>query len=393
MRADDRHNASQLRDRLGRAGGTEWVELAALRTWFGGKRLSTARRHQIAAALAAARIDVYPPLVGRSGSEKVRLEVLAGEEPPPGAGLRVKRAWTRLHARLLTPLGAAVGLAASVATLGGVFVALTAGGASPPGRMGGEAQRGGCRVYDQRAHDRGRCCSRPRCRTGAELRAPAPRPLAASRSAWPRECRSRHWRDQHVSVTVGRAACAGDRRRHRCVWRTRGRPSEHTAAAGFLSEPCRAAFGGRSRRRVRLRGSDHAAIRPCCQPPSSSTSPGRAHPTHGSLRASLHRSGVLPAPLPSPRGARFALRATPRAQPGRSCANTAAARQHRRSAGPCRRCSPRLLAGQQRRRYAYARRAWHGRRRLRGRARALPSRTDLIFSPRFSAARLCDCAS
>jgi len=69
MRRDDLHSATELRDRLVRAGGAEWVELRALHSWFGGSRLSTARKRKITAALVAARIDVCPPLLKLSGSD------------------------------------------------------------------------------------------------------------------------------------------------------------------------------------------------------------------------------------------------------------------------------------------------------------------------------------
>lgn len=138
MRRGDLHNASELRARLKRAGGTEWVELTALRTWFGGKRLSSARRRQVAAALAAERIDVYPPLLGRPVPQRLRLEVLLDEEAPPGSRRRVRQVWVRLRARLLTPLGAGITLAASMATLSAAFVALTTGGPPAPGRMSGD---------------------------------------------------------------------------------------------------------------------------------------------------------------------------------------------------------------------------------------------------------------
>jgi hypothetical protein len=138
MRRGDLHKASELRARLKRTGGTEWVELTALRAWFGGKRLSIARRRQIAATLAAERIDVYPPLPGRPAPQRVRLEVLPDEQVLPGSRRRVQGLWAQLPARLLTPLGAGIGLAASMATLGGTFVAITAGGPPAPGRMSGD---------------------------------------------------------------------------------------------------------------------------------------------------------------------------------------------------------------------------------------------------------------
>jgi len=50
----------------------------------------------------------------------------------------VEDAWRRVRAGLLTPLGAAIGLAASLATLGGAIVALTPGGRVVPMRMAGD---------------------------------------------------------------------------------------------------------------------------------------------------------------------------------------------------------------------------------------------------------------
>jgi tetratricopeptide (TPR) repeat protein len=138
MRRSDLHNASELRARLERAGSAEWIELRALRIWFGGKRLSTARRRRIAAALTIERIDVYPPLLGRPAPKRVRLEVLPDEQALPASRRRALNVWGRIRTRLLTPLGAGVTLAASVATLGAALVALTADGPPAPGRMSGD---------------------------------------------------------------------------------------------------------------------------------------------------------------------------------------------------------------------------------------------------------------
>jgi tetratricopeptide (TPR) repeat protein len=137
MRRGDLHNASELRARLERAEGAEWIELRALRIWFGGKRLSRARRRRIAAALTAERIDFYPSFLGRPVPKKVRLEVLPDEQALRGSGRRALDVWARIRNRLLTPLGAGITLAASVATLGAVLVALTADGPAP-GRMSGD---------------------------------------------------------------------------------------------------------------------------------------------------------------------------------------------------------------------------------------------------------------
>src|SRR5436305_13075042 len=91
MRRRDLHNASELRARLERAGGAEWVELRALRTWFGGRRLSRARRRRIAAALKVERIDAYPPRPPNVSAHRLRrwrrARPLSGDrEPAAGAG-------------------------------------------------------------------------------------------------------------------------------------------------------------------------------------------------------------------------------------------------------------------------------------------------------------------
>jgi hypothetical protein len=137
MRRGDLHRAGELRIRLERAGGAEWVELTALRSWFGGKRLSKARRHRIMAALLAERIDVSPSLLDRPVPERVRLEVLPDQKPLPGSRPRVRAAWIWLRANLFTPVGAAVGFAASVVTLGLLLLTLTAT-QPPPARMSGD---------------------------------------------------------------------------------------------------------------------------------------------------------------------------------------------------------------------------------------------------------------
>jgi hypothetical protein len=138
MSRSDLQNATELRTRLERAGRPEWVELTALRAWFGGKRLSSARRRQIAAALATEHIDVSPPLQRRPKPRRVRLEALPRDEFPAGLRQRAKEVWARLRIRLLTPLGALITLAASVVTLGGLIAALTAGGPTVPARMAGD---------------------------------------------------------------------------------------------------------------------------------------------------------------------------------------------------------------------------------------------------------------
>lgn len=70
----------------------------------------------------------------------LRTVILAPEVRWFESGLRrrAQKAWARLRSRLLTPLGAGLGLAASLATLVGTFVALTAGGPPAPGRMSGD---------------------------------------------------------------------------------------------------------------------------------------------------------------------------------------------------------------------------------------------------------------
>lgn len=138
MRRGDLQNARELRARLKRSGGTEWVESGELRTWFGGKRLSRARRHRIASALAAQRIDVYPPLLDRRAPQRVRLEALPDEEAPSAARQHAQHAWGRVRVKLLSPLGAAITLAASVVTLIAGFLALSANAPPGPGRMSGE---------------------------------------------------------------------------------------------------------------------------------------------------------------------------------------------------------------------------------------------------------------
>lgn len=138
MRSGDRHNAGELRARLVRAGGAEWVELTALRSWFGGKRLSRARRRRIMAALVAERIDVCPSLLDRPVPGTVRLEALPDEEPVARSRRRVKDMWAWLRDKLFTRVGAAFGFAASVVTIGGVLLALAAGGPPPPSRMAGD---------------------------------------------------------------------------------------------------------------------------------------------------------------------------------------------------------------------------------------------------------------
>jgi hypothetical protein len=137
MSRSDLHSAIELRTRLERADRPEWVELTALRAWFGGKRLSSARRRQIAAALAAERIDVSPPLQRRPKPRRVRLEALPRDESPAGPRQRARGVWARLRIRLLTPLGTLITLAASVVTLGAVIAAFTSGGSAPT-RMAGD---------------------------------------------------------------------------------------------------------------------------------------------------------------------------------------------------------------------------------------------------------------
>ena len=138
MRRHDLHSANELRARLERAGGSEWVDLSALRTWFGGRRLSRARKRQIAAALAAARVDVYPPLLGLRGPEKVRLEALADPATQSGWRQRIRKAWQPLRARLFTPLGVAISLTASLVSIGGAIAALTPDEPAQLPRMSGD---------------------------------------------------------------------------------------------------------------------------------------------------------------------------------------------------------------------------------------------------------------
>jgi tetratricopeptide (TPR) repeat protein len=138
MRRDDLDSARELRERLKRAGGREWIELASLRACFGEKRLSRSRRREVSDALAATMIDVHPPLLALSPPRRVRLEVLpeTGAAAPPRS--RWRQVWSRVHGKLLSPLGAGIGFAASVATLGGVFLAISNSAGSRLGRMTGD---------------------------------------------------------------------------------------------------------------------------------------------------------------------------------------------------------------------------------------------------------------
>jgi hypothetical protein len=137
-RRDDHESARELQERLQRAGGSEWVDLAALRTWFGGDALSAARKRQIGAALAGAHIDAYPPIEQLSGRERVRLEALREPEPRHGLRPRVKRYWRSLRAWLFTPLGKIIGFASFVVTAAGLVAAVTGGGGQAPARMAGD---------------------------------------------------------------------------------------------------------------------------------------------------------------------------------------------------------------------------------------------------------------
>ncbi len=117
----DRISAAELRARLERRGAAEWVAMASVRECFGGLVLSRARKREIARVLAAAGIDAYPPVDGLSGRDKVRLEALRaiGSDGVHKRGAR--RLWEQFRARLVARVFAAVGLAASLVTLAGVF--------------------------------------------------------------------------------------------------------------------------------------------------------------------------------------------------------------------------------------------------------------------------------
>jgi tetratricopeptide (TPR) repeat protein len=117
----DRISAVELRKRLVRGEGSEWIELSSLRACFGGKPLSAARRGEITDALAAAQIDAYPPLARLSTRDKVRLEAL--QPTQDGRRLRewIRSQWERVRAKILTPAGGLIAFAASLATLAGVF--------------------------------------------------------------------------------------------------------------------------------------------------------------------------------------------------------------------------------------------------------------------------------
>ena len=137
-RRHDHESALELQARLQRAGGSEWVDLVALRTWFGGAALSAARKRQIATALKGAHIDAYPPIEELSGRERVRLEALREPEPRHGLQPRVKRYWRWLHIRLFTPLGAIVSFASLVVAAAGLFAAVTGGSGHASVRMAGD---------------------------------------------------------------------------------------------------------------------------------------------------------------------------------------------------------------------------------------------------------------
>jgi len=128
--------AVELNTRIARGVGMEWITVAALRASFGGRRLTRSRKREISEALVAAGIDAYPPLKELSSRGRVRLEVIRSQPTPTRK--TVRRRWSRLRARVLSPIGGLITLAASVVTLAALFLTTGTVARKRPTRMIGD---------------------------------------------------------------------------------------------------------------------------------------------------------------------------------------------------------------------------------------------------------------